>query len=109
MKERDIQKLVGGLVFIIFFVKCLKKIIRSPRPQMFANSTFGMPSTRAASIFFMVTFLILVNQLSNKTIIFLFGAAIFCCILKYFLQEHTITQLCVGGCIGILAAYILSY
>ena len=96
------------MVLIILFVKCLKKIIRAPRPQMFANSTFGMPSTRAASIFYMVTFLILVNRLSEKTIFFLIMGAIFCCSLKYFLKEHSITQLFVGAVIGIIIAYLFS-
>ena len=87
MQELDIQKLVGGLVVIIVLVKCLKKLIRAPRPRMFPGSTFGMPSTRAASMFFIVTFLILINRrLSTKTITFLLCAAIFCCVLKYYLQ-----------------------
>ena len=108
MKEYDIQKLVGGIVFIIILVKCFKKIIREPRPYMPRGSTFGMPSTRAATLFFIVVFLILVNKLSNQTIVYLLLAALFACSLKYFMQEHSFSQLFFGALIGIGLAYIFT-
>jgi len=108
MKEVDIQKFVGGLVFIIVLVKVLKKLIRAPRPYMGKDSTFGMPSTRAASLFYIVTFLILVNNISQKTIIFLVAAAVLCCVIKYVMQEHSLRQLIAGAIMGVAIAYLIN-
>ena len=108
MKEVDIQKFVGGLVFIIILVKCLKKLIRAPRPYMEKDSTFGMPSTRAASLFFIITFLILVNKVSQRTIVFLIGCAVICCVVKYVMKEHSLPQLVAGAIMGVVIAYVFN-
>ena len=109
MKEDKIQNLIIGLVVIIIIVKCLKRIIREPRPIMRKDSTFGMPSTRAASIFFMVVYLILVNKLSRTTYMIFIFAILFCCGLKYCLKEHSIDQLGAGAILGTIVAYSIHF
>ena len=109
MKEDKIQNLIIGLVVIIILVKCLKRIIREPRPIMKKDSTFGMPSTRAASIFFLVVYLILVNKLSNTTYVIFIFAILFCCGMKYLLEEHSINQLTAGAILGTIVAYSVDY
>jgi len=107
MKEHQVQKLVFGVVFIIFVVKILKRILKIPRPIMKSSSTFGMPSTRAASLFFIAVYLILTNKLSNTTKILLITAVSLSCSMKYFLKEHSIEQLVIGALLGIVLAYII--
>jgi len=107
MKEHQVQKLVFGLVIIIFLVKILKRLLRIPRPIIKAQSTFGMPSTRAASLFFIAVYLMLTNKLSKTTKILLIVAVILSCSMKYFLKEHSIEQLVAGAILGIGLAYII--
>ena len=107
MKETDIQKFILGLVFIVAVVKLLKQFLRLPRPIMKLGSTFGMPSTRAASFFFIIIFLMLVNKLTNKTIILMFASVLFACSIKYFMKEHSFEQLLVGAILGTVFAYIV--
>jgi len=107
MKEYDVQKFILGLVFIILSVKILKRTLRLPRPFMDKDSTFGMPSTRAASLFFIMIFLLLVHKLTTKTITLLIGGVALCCAIKYFMKEHSLGQLAVGAAIGTVVAYIV--
>lgn len=106
MNDEKITKFIIGLLFIQVCVKILKRIIKQNRPIQPKNSDYGMPSTRAASMFFIAVYLILVNpRLENKTKYLLMIFAISSSYMKYHLQEHSFIQLFVGGCIGIMTAF----
>ena len=51
-------------------------------------STFGMPSTRAASLFYIMIFLLLVHKLTAKTVALLVAGVAFCCAIKYFIENQ---------------------
>ena len=99
MNDFELQKFILGITLNIIIVKILKRFLRMPRPIMRKNSTFGMPSTRAATLTFIIVYLILVNKPSKKTIIMMICAVLFLCSLKYFMKEHSIIQLSIVGLI----------
>ena len=107
MKEFDIQKFAIGLGLIFLMVKILKRYLKIHRPIMLKNSTFGMPSTRAATIFFIVVFLILSNNVSIVTILLLLAVALVACGIKYVMKEHSFNQLFIGAILGIVVAWLL--
>ena len=109
MNNKQIQTFMIGLAMVIVIVKILKKVIRMHRPIMNAKKTFGMPSTRAASLSFIMLFIILNNQrISKKTLTISILVILFCCSLKYFMKEHSILQLCMGSLVGLSIAYYLT-
>ena len=57
--NRDIQGFIVGLGLVIIVVKILKRTLKMPRPVMEELSTYGMPSTRAASLMFIISYIIL--------------------------------------------------
>ena len=109
MNNIQLQKFAIGLALVIICVKILKKILRHPRPIMTDRDTYGMPSTRAASLFFIIIYLLLNHKnVSKTTIIILFTTAIFCCGIKYFMKEHLLSQLCAGAIVGSILAYLVT-
>ena len=108
MNDVGTKKFIFGLLIVIVIVKILKRIIRQDRPQMNGKTDYGMPSTRAGIVFFIAIYLLLENdKLSQSTRIFLIMFACMSSYMKYYLNEHTISQLLLGGIIGVLVAYIL--
>lgn len=107
MNDFELQKFILGITLNIIIVKILKRFLRMPRPIMRKNSTFGMPSTRAATLTFIIVYLILVNKPSKKTIIMMICAVLFLCSLKYFMKEHSIIQLSIGSLVGLILGYIV--
>ena len=108
MNDEQIQKFILGLAFVIILVKILKRFFKESRPNMTRSSTYGLPSTRAASLFYIGFFLILNNNVSIRTTVVVFTTIIFSCSIKYFMKEHSIKQLTVGSIIGSLIAYFLT-
>ena len=108
MNDLQTRYLGVGLLIVIIAVKILKNAIRQPRPQMFKGSTWGMPSSRAACLFFIFTYLILINNLSETTQHVLIGCALLGCLLKYMSKEHSFLQLSAGAVFGILMANLLT-
>ena len=103
----EIRGFIIGLLFIIFIVKVIKRILKIPRPVMNKLSTYGMPSTRAASLFFIIVYIYLTNRELNKNTIFiLILCVIIACGLKFILKEHSFIQLLAGGLLGVLIASI---
>ena len=103
----EIRGFIFGLLFIIFIVKVIKRILKIPRPVMNKLSTYGMPSTRAASLFFIIVYIYLTNRELNKNTIFiLILCVIIACGLKFILKEHSFIQLLAGGLLGVLIASI---
>ncbi len=107
MNNKQLQKFILGLAFVIISVKILKRILRKPRPVMNERDTFGMPSTRAASLFYILFFIILnTSGITKKTITILIVTILFCCSIKFFMKEHTLSQLSVGAILGTTIAYV---
>jgi len=107
MKDSDIQKFAIGLGAMFLLVKISKNYFKMPRPIMWKDSTFGMPSTRATTIFFIVVFLILCNKISTTTILMLVTMALIACSIKYIMKEHSLNQLFVGAILGTVVAWLL--
>ena len=105
MNDFEIIKLMLGLGFNILIVKVIKRLLKIPRPLMLNSSTYGMPSTRAASLFFITLYLILTNNVTRNTIIIMFSITILLCAIKYFMKEHSLLQLLAGSLLGLITAY----
>ena len=106
--DTEIRGFIIGLIFIIFIVKIIKRILKIPRPIMNELSTYGMPSTRSASLFFIITYIYLTNKnLKMNTILILILCVIIACSLKFILKEHSLIQLLAGGILGIIIANIV--
>ena len=100
MNDFETCKFGVGLIFVIILVKILKNTIKQPRPVMLKGSTWGMPSSRAACLFFTFTFLILMGGLSQTMKYILLGYALLGCAFKYVGNEHSLIQLTVGALVG---------
>jgi membrane-associated phospholipid phosphatase len=103
--DKGVLKFFGGLLSLQIIVKLVKQFVKESRP--IKTKTYGMPSTRSAFMFFIVTYLIFTNNLKNETKLLLVGGALLSIYMKYHLKEHTINQLLVGGLLGIGYAYLI--
>ena len=108
MDDKNIIKLGLGIIIVQAIVKLLKKIIRQPRPNGSTLKTYGMPSSRTAIVFFVVTYLIfsLKRKTTNKIIILL-SVGLLSAFLKFIMKEHSFIQLLIGGIIGFSFGYLL--
>ena len=108
MNNVDINLFFFGIISLQVIVKILKRLIKQKRPSQKLKSDYGMPSTRGAVISFIATYLILIiKNLSLETKIFAGIFVLTSCYIKYYLKEHSIEQLLVGGSIGVITGYIL--
>ena len=108
MNNVDIKLFFFGIISLQVIVKILKRLIKQKRPSQKLKSDYGMPSTRAAVVSFIATYLILiVKNLSLETKILAGIFVITSCYMKYHLKEHSIGQLLIGGSIGIISGYML--
>lgn len=111
MDDKNIIKLGVGIIIIQLLVKIIKKIVRQPRPKNPLGNklkTFGMPSSRSAIVFFVITYLIL--SLKNKTIskiAILLSVGFLSAFIKFIMKEHSFLQLLVGTLIGISSGFII--
>jgi hypothetical protein len=85
-------------------VKFLKKLFKESRP--IKSNTYGLPSTKAATLVFIATYLILTNKLQDSTVILL-TTLLLPLFMKYYSKEHSLKQLVVGSIIGLSVAYIV--
>jgi len=110
MNDKEGTVLTVGFFIVIVIVKIMKRYLRHPRPSTGLQKTFGMPSTRAATIFFVITYLMLIiKRIQHKTILIMLVIAFTACVMKYVMREHTILQLVVGAIIGIIGGFIANY
>ena len=110
MNDKEGITLAVGVFVVIIVVKILKRFIRQPRPSTRFESTFGMPSTRAATIFFIITYLILaIKNIQTITIFIMLMVAFTACTMKFVMHEHTGLQLIVGGVVGIVLGLVANY
>jgi len=107
MKENQIILLLGGILFSQIISKILKKIIKQSRP--IKTKTYGMPSSRATILSFIVFYLILTNKLSNKSNFIIILIGLISLFMKYYLKEHSLSQLIFGIILGSIIAYIFYF
>jgi len=104
--DKEVLKFFGGLVSLQFIVKLGKQLIKGDRP--IKTKTYGMPSTRAAFVCFIVTYLIITNKLKRETILLLIGGLLISLYAKFHMKEHSFIQLLIGAIIGVGYAYLIS-
>ena len=107
MKDKNIIIFYGGLILLQYLVKFLKKIIKEDRP--IKSKTYGMPSTKSATLFYIMTYLMIMNNIEKRTKIILFILAIVGILYKLMYKEHSYEQVIIGAIIGIFYAYIVKY
>ena len=107
MKENQIILLLGGILFSQIISKILKKFIKQSRP--IKTKTYGMPSSRATILSFIVFYLILTNKLSNKSNFIIILIGLISLLMKYYLKEHSLSQLIFGIILGSIIAYIFYF
>ena len=107
MKDKNIIIFYGGLILLQYLVKFLKKIIKEDRP--IKSKTYGMPSTKSATLFYIMTYLMIMNNIEKRTKITLFILAIVGILYKLMYKEHSYEQVIIGAIIGIFYAYIVKY
>ena len=95
-----------GLIVLQLLTKIIKSMIKEERPVK--SKTYGMPSTKAATLSFIVCYFILTNKLKNKTIIILLIGLLIGVCSKYYMKEHSIPQLLAGVLLGGIYSYFLT-
>lgn len=102
MESWEATGIVIGVFLCILIVKLLKRSLKQPRPEI--GSTYGMPSTRATLLYFVLIFCVLSagDSMSSCTIGLLCMVTFVSCISKYILREHSIPQLLAGAGLGCL-------
>ena len=104
MNEHQAVLFLSGILFAQLFTKFLKNIIKQVRPTK--SKTYGMPSSRATILSFIVFFLIFTNKFSTKTKTIMIIIGIISLSMKYVIHEHSLSQLFVGVILGSSLAYI---
>ena len=106
MNDKHILKFFIGLITLQLIVKVIKNIIKDKRP--ISKRTYGMPSTRSAFIFYIITYFMINFKLYNATKLLLLLGALISVYAKYYMREHTFNQLLVGAMIGSFYSYTIS-
>ena len=96
----------GGLIFLQYIVKILKSCFKQSRP--IESNTYGMPSTKSATLSYISTFLIINNnniklETQIKLVIFTMIGFLY----KLYYHEHSTNQIICGTVIGIIYAYLI--
>jgi acid phosphatase family membrane protein YuiD len=103
--NRYVLKLLVGIVSLQLLIKYLKSYIKEERPVK--SKTYGMPSSKAATLGFIVTYMLLNHVLKLSTQLLVLLSFIVGLYMKYHLNEHTPKQLIVGGMIGCVYASLV--
>lgn len=103
MNDKDAIKLLVGIFLSFVIAKVLKRIIKQGRP--IKGKTYGMPSSRATLMTFIVVFLLSYN-FKDKTKFIIIVLGLLTLFMKYYLKEHSFNQLLAGFILGLLIAYI---
>jgi len=83
----------------------LKKLFKESRP--IKSTTYGLSSTKAATLVFIATYLILTNKLNSSTVVIIVTALLLPLFMKYYSKEHSLKQLFIGGLVGLLFGYFV--
>lgn len=102
--DKYVLKLFLGLIFLQILVKFLKKLFKESRP--IKSNTYGLPSTKAATLVFIATYLVLTNKLRDSTVVILLTTLLIPIFMKYYSKEHSLKQLVIGGLVGLLFGYL---
>ena len=101
----DSTSLISGVLFTLIIVFILKAVIRQSRPS--GGSTFGMPSTRGATVGFLVTWAFLHAEKCKVLL------GVLCVVLVTFsywhkiaFEAHTWSQMIVGTLLGACIALV---
>jgi len=97
MQEKDILYITLGLLSLKVITKLLKKLIKQARPNGLEG---GMPSYIAASSIYLASYMILTSKYNFKCILSILLFIIGTQGMKYFMLEHSLSQLFYGGLIG---------
>lgn len=103
--DKYVLKLFLGLIFLQILVKILKKLFKESRP--IKSNTYGLPSTKAATLVFIATYLVLTNKLRDSTVVIIVTTLLLPLFMKYYSKEHSLKQLFIGGLVGLIFSYIL--
>lgn len=103
--DKYVLKLFLGLIFLQILVKFLKKLFKESRP--IKSNTYGLPSTKAATLVFIATYLVLTNKLRDSTVVIIVTAMLLPLFMKYYSKEHSLKQLFIGGLVGLLFGYFV--
>uniref|UniRef100_A0A6C0CYE2 Phosphatidic acid phosphatase type 2/haloperoxidase domain-containing protein n=1 Tax=viral metagenome TaxID=1070528 RepID=A0A6C0CYE2_9ZZZZ len=106
MNKNDCVIFFGGLILLQYIVKILKSVLKEKRP--IESNTYGMPSTKSATLSYISTFFIIHYKLNNKDILKLIIITAIGILYKLCYKEHTINQILCGIIIGILYAHIIN-
>ena len=83
----------------------MKKLFKESRP--IKSNTYGLPSTKAATLVFIATYLILTNKLKDSTVVIIVTTLLLPLFMKYYSKEHSLKQLFIGGLVGLLFGYFV--
>ena len=106
MNDKKVIVFFSGILFLILLVKLLKYIIKQERPNK--SKGYGMPSSRAAIMSYILFFIIYNFNLKTLTKIIIISIAFVIIFLKYYLREHSPFQLLIGSILGKIIAYLSS-
>jgi len=105
MKDKNALIFFGGLVSLQYIVKFLKTIIKEDRP--IKGKIYGMPSTKLATLFYTLGYLIGTNDFKKKTIYLMILITLFGLLYKLYYKEHSLKQVVIGSIVGLIYSYLL--
>jgi len=105
MKDKNALIFLSGLVSLQYTVKFLKNIIKEDRP--IKSKTYGMPSTKSATLFYTLGYLIGTNNFKKNTIYLMFLIALIGLLYKLYYKEHSLKQIVIGSIIGLIYSYLI--
>ena len=106
MKDNEIIILFSSILFLNILVKILKNIFKEKRPN---NKKYGMPSSKATVMTFILCYFTNIYKLKNNTIFILCILTILILFIKHLYKEHSFFQLLVGCIIGYIFANIIIF
>lgn len=104
--NRYVLKLFLGIISLQLIVKYLKVLIKEERPVK--SKTYGMPSSKAATLCFILSYMLMNHKLKQTTQLILIISLLLGLYMKYHVNEHTLKQLTIGGILGFIYALLLS-
>jgi len=105
MKDKNALIFFGGLVSLQYIVKFLKTIIKEDRP--IKSKTYGMPSTKSATLFYTLGYLIGTNNFKKNTIYLMILLALIGLLYKLYYKEHSLKQIIIGSIIGFFYSHLI--
>lgn len=105
MDDKTVLIFFMGIVSLQYIVKILKSLIKEDRP--IKKNTYGMPSTKSATLFFIIGFLVINYKFKTNTVLKLLFLGFIGVLYKLYYKEHSYKQIIAGGILGLFYAYIV--